>query len=98
MATTTQTVARQRGKPRTPLTPEQQAKRVADRLAKLIRLASKRIPAAVKRIDHCGNLTAYKPTEAQAVAICDAMQTALNKVRLRLRSERRDTPLFDLPH
>ena len=89
-------------------TPEQIATRSAEdklkkenpamwRAGKLRTLAAKRIPAAVKRIKHCSNLAAYKPTEEQAVAICDALQAAVNSMRMRLRGERDAQKQFNLP-
>ena len=67
------------------------------RANKLAELAARRVPNAIKRIRQCGNLAAYKPTEAQAVAICDTMQTALNSVRLKLRGQRDAQQTFNLP-
>jgi hypothetical protein len=89
-------------------TPEQAAARMAEerlqkenpaawRSGKLRVLAGKRIPAAIKRIKMCSNLAAYKPTEEQAVAICDALQAAINSMRVRLRGERDAPKKFDLP-
>jgi len=67
------------------------------RAVKLRELAARRVPAAIKRIKHCANLSAYKPTEEQAVAICDALQAAVNSMRMRLRGERDAQKQFDLP-
>lgn len=44
---------------------------------KLARLASKRIPAAVKRIKHVGNLAAYGPTRDQADRMLHMLRLAL---------------------
>lgn len=65
---------------------------------KLARLASKRVPKAVKAISAVGNLKTYKPTASQSKAILDALKSALNSIEHRLTStETKQESSFALP-
>jgi hypothetical protein len=52
---------------------------------KLVRLASARVPKAIKQIAFVGNLAAYKPTQEQVLRIMKALDDACEAAEARLK-------------
>ena len=81
---------------------DQERARLADMVlgnkrAKLIELSGKRVSVAIKRISLVGNLAAYKPTEAEAEKIVEALEAAVGVVRTRLKiTGEKTVPMFSL--
>lgn len=65
--------------------------------AKLMELASTRVPKAIRAMGLVGNLIAYKPTEAQKTAILGALEQQLKVIRTRYAGTVPEEPAFKLP-
>ena len=68
-----------------------------DKSQKLLKLANKRVPKAIKAISLIGNFAAYGPTEAQSTFIVNALQKAVDQVKARLTNKKEDSPSFQMP-
>jgi ribosomal protein L32 len=77
--------------------PPAPAKEKESKQASLKRLAEKRVPKAVHAIQVCGNLGAYKPTEAQANAILAVLVSAVNACKAALTRSGGKGEQFSLP-
>jgi len=77
--------------------PPAPAKEKESKQAALKRLAEKRVPQAVHRIQLCGNLGAYRPSEAQVNAILSVLVSAVNDCRAALTHSRTKGEQFSLP-
>lgn len=69
---------------------------IETREQKLIRLATKRVVKACRYIRFVGNLSAYKPTDAQIDKMMEALGESCARVDARLRGTRKDDIKFDL--
>jgi len=82
-------------KPAAPkLTKEQRA---AEKASAFRRLANKRMPVALKRIELIGNLAAYPHNEAQAKAIITALDQAVEAVERQFVGTAEEGVSFKLP-
>lgn len=68
-----------------------------DKQGRLVRLANKRVPRAVKAIALIGNLASYKPTENQTKYILTALSEALETVKARFAGTKQEEKSFTLP-
>lgn len=88
MANAPKAAAPRRGKPAAP--PNETTE------AKLVRLASARIPKAIRAIQLVSNLRTYKPTEAQVDTIIKALVEQVAETRDALRNVKAAKPKFIL--
>lgn len=77
--------------------PPAPAREKESKQAALKRLAEKRIPKAVHAIQICGNLGAYRPSEAQVTAILNVLVAAVNGCRAALTRSAGKGEQFSLP-
>lgn len=77
-------------------TPTEAEKPAETREQKLIRLAGKRVTAALNKIRLIGNLAAYKPSDEEVDKICIAIADATQRVEARLRGTRKEAAEFTL--
>ena len=77
--------------------PPAPAKEKESKQAVLKRLAEKRIPKAVHAIQVCGNLGAYRPSEAQMNAILNVLVSAVNSCKASLSRSTGKGEQFSLP-
>lgn len=63
---------------------------------KLVRLANKRVAAAITKLRLIGNLSAYRPTDEQVDKIMEAIGSSAAAVESRLRIKRQSEDSFTL--
>lgn len=63
---------------------------------KLIRLSAKRVNKAINDVRLIGNLSAYKPNDAQIDAIMQALGESCAAAEARMRGSKRDVNKFSL--
>lgn len=67
-----------------------------DKGSKLLKLANKRVPKAIKAISLIGNLVNYNPTPEQAKFIITALDKAVQQVEDRLMKKEASTESFQM--
>lgn len=77
-------------------TPVETETPIETREQKLLRIANRRVPKAIKAISMIGNLAAYKPTQEDVDSIMSALGEMCALVEARLRGNAKQTVGFTL--
>lgn len=68
------------------------------RSLRLVRLADKRVPKALKAISAIGNLATYRPTDEEVSVIMDTVHQVCAMTEARLRGQSKAVATFSLRH